>query len=111
MGSEERRPADFLTRLPFRKIAGHLGVNAASSCGFPDQSAKSGVDHRQLRRTDMDKDRVEGGSSAKGAVKGVVRKVTGDAKTQAEGAAEKAAGEVQNAVGGAKDAVRDSLKK
>jgi uncharacterized protein YjbJ (UPF0337 family) len=37
--------------------------------------------------------------------------ITGDAKTQAEGAAEKAVGKVQNAVGGAKDAVRDSLKK
>jgi uncharacterized protein YjbJ (UPF0337 family) len=60
----------------------------------------------------MDKDRVEGAAhQAKGAVKEVVGKVTGDAKTQTEGAAEKAAGKVQNAVGGAKDAVRDSLKK
>ena len=32
-------------------------------------------------------------------------------KTQAEGTAEKAAGKVQNTVGGAKDAVRDTLKK
>jgi uncharacterized protein YjbJ (UPF0337 family) len=37
--------------------------------------------------------------------------VTGDRETQAEGATEKAAGKVQNAVGGAKDAVRESLKK
>jgi uncharacterized protein YjbJ (UPF0337 family) len=60
----------------------------------------------------MDKDRVEGAAHrAKGAIKEVIGKVTGDAKTQAEGAAEKATGKVQNAVGGAKDAVRDSLKK
>jgi uncharacterized protein YjbJ (UPF0337 family) len=60
----------------------------------------------------MDKDRVEGAAhQGKGAVKEAVGKVTGDAKTQAEGAAEKAAGKVQNAIGGAKDAVRDSLKK
>jgi uncharacterized protein YjbJ (UPF0337 family) len=37
--------------------------------------------------------------------------VTGDAKTQAEGATEKAAGKVQNAVGGAKDTIRDAMKK
>jgi uncharacterized protein YjbJ (UPF0337 family) len=48
---------------------------------------------------------------AKGAVKETVGKVTGDAKTQAEGAAEQTAGKVQHAVGGAKDAVRDALKK
>jgi uncharacterized protein YjbJ (UPF0337 family) len=60
----------------------------------------------------MDKDRVEGAAHrVKGAVKEAVGKVTGDGKTQAEGAAEKAAGKVQNAIGGAKDAVRESLKK
>ena len=60
----------------------------------------------------MDKDRVEGAAHrVKGAKKEGVGKVTGDAKTEAEGAAEKAAGKVQNAVGGAKDTVRDSLKK
>jgi uncharacterized protein YjbJ (UPF0337 family) len=60
----------------------------------------------------MDKDRVVGAAhQIKGAVKEAAGKVIGDAKTQAEGAAEKTAGKVQNAVGGAKDAVRDSLKK
>ena len=60
----------------------------------------------------MDKDRVEGaGHQAKGAVKDAVGKVTGDTKMQAEGKTEKAAGKVQNAVGGAKDAVRDTVKK
>ena len=60
----------------------------------------------------MDKDRVEGaGHQAKGAVKDAVGKATGDSKMQAEGKTEKAAGKVQNAVGGAKDAVRDAVKK
>jgi uncharacterized protein YjbJ (UPF0337 family) len=60
----------------------------------------------------MDKDRVAGAAhQAKGAIKETVGKLTGDSKTQAEGAAEKTAGKVQNAVGGARDAVRDALKK
>ena len=60
----------------------------------------------------MDKDRIEGAAHrVKGALKEAVGKVIGDVKTQAEGAAEKTAGKAQNAVGGAKDAIRDSLKK
>jgi uncharacterized protein YjbJ (UPF0337 family) len=60
----------------------------------------------------MDKDRVAGAAhQVKGAVKEAAGKLIGDAKTEAEGVAEKKAGKVQNAVGGAKDAVRDSLKK
>ena len=55
----------------------------------------------------MDKDRSEGlVEKAKGAVKDVVGKVTGDTKLQAEAKTQKAAGTVQNAVGGAKDAIR-----
>jgi len=60
----------------------------------------------------MDKDRIEGAAhQAKGAVKEGIGKLTGDTKTKAEGTAEKAAGKVQTAVGGAKDAVRDAVKK
>jgi uncharacterized protein YjbJ (UPF0337 family) len=60
----------------------------------------------------MDKDRIAGAAhQVKGAVKETVGKLTGDAKTQAEGASEKAAGKVQNIVGGAKDAVRETVKK
>ena len=60
----------------------------------------------------MDKDRIEGaGKQAKGKVKEVWGKVTGDAKTEAEGKAEKAEGRVQNAVGGMKDAARDARDK
>ena len=55
----------------------------------------------------MDKDRIAGiAKQAKGAVKDVAGKITGDTKLQAEGKADKAAGKIQNAVGGAKDAVR-----
>ena len=57
----------------------------------------------------MDKDRIEGAAKqAKGAVKDVAGKVTGDTKMQAEGKADKAEGKVQNTVGGAKDGVRDA---
>lgn len=60
----------------------------------------------------MDKDRVEGaGKQAKGSIKEAFGKVTGDKKTETEGTAEKAAGKVQNAIGGAKDSLRDALKK
>ena len=60
----------------------------------------------------MDKDRGEGVvHKVKGAVREAAGRVTGDTKTEAEGTAEKNAGKVQNAVGGAKDAVRDTLKK
>ena len=55
----------------------------------------------------MDKDRVEGMvDKAKGAIKDVVGKVTGDSKLQAEGKTDKASGTVQNAVGGVKDTLR-----
>jgi uncharacterized protein YjbJ (UPF0337 family) len=55
----------------------------------------------------MDKDRVEGSlEQAKGKVKEVAGKVTGDAKLEGEGKADQVAGKVQNAVGGLKDAVR-----
>jgi uncharacterized protein YjbJ (UPF0337 family) len=55
----------------------------------------------------MDKDRIEGSAQqAKGALKEMAGKVTGDAKLEAEGKADKAAGKVQNAVGGLKDILR-----
>lgn len=55
----------------------------------------------------MDKDRIEGSAQqAKGKIKEVAGKVTGDSKLQGEGKADQAAGKIQNAVGGVKDAVR-----
>ncbi len=60
----------------------------------------------------MDKDRIAGSAKlAKGQIKDAVGKVTGDAKLQADGKADEVAGRIQNAIGGAKDAVRDALKK
>ncbi len=60
----------------------------------------------------VDEDRAAGiGHQVKGSLKEVAGKVTGDTKLQAEGTAEKTAGKVQNTVGGAKDAVRDTVKK
>jgi uncharacterized protein YjbJ (UPF0337 family) len=55
----------------------------------------------------MDKDRVKGSAEqAKGKVKEVAGKATGDAKLESEGKADQVKGKVQNAVGGIKDAVR-----
>jgi len=58
----------------------------------------------------MDKDRIEGSmEQAKGKVKEVAGKVTGDTKTEAEGKAQQGAGKIQNAVGGLKDKAREAL--
>ena len=55
----------------------------------------------------MDKDRVKGAAKqAKGSLKEMAGKVTGDAKLKSEGKADKVAGKVQNAVGGVKDKLR-----
>jgi len=55
----------------------------------------------------VDKDRVEGSwEQAKGKVKEVTGKVTGDSKTEAEGQADQVKGKVKNTVGGVKDAVK-----
>jgi uncharacterized protein YjbJ (UPF0337 family) len=55
----------------------------------------------------MDKDRIEGSAEqAKGKVKELAGKITGDSKTEAEGKADQLKGKVQNAVGGIKDKLR-----
>jgi uncharacterized protein YjbJ (UPF0337 family) len=60
----------------------------------------------------MDKDRIVGSAKEiKGSVKEAVGKATGDAKLRADGRADKLEGKVQNAIGGAKDTMRDALKK
>jgi len=57
----------------------------------------------------MDKDRIEGaGHEAKGKIKEVAGKVTGDKKTEAEGTAEKIGGKVENTVGGIRDKIEES---
>jgi uncharacterized protein YjbJ (UPF0337 family) len=60
----------------------------------------------------MDKDRMGGSAKEiKGSVKETIGKAVGDAKLQSDGRADRLEGKVQNALGGAKDAVRDALKK
>ena len=55
----------------------------------------------------VDKDRVEGSlEQAKGKVKEVVGKVTGDSKTETEGQADQAKGKVKNTIGGIKDTLK-----
>jgi uncharacterized protein YjbJ (UPF0337 family) len=55
----------------------------------------------------MDKDRIKGSAQqAKGAVKEVAGKISGDAKLESEGKADKVAGKVQTAIGGLKDTLR-----
>ena len=55
----------------------------------------------------MDKDRIEGAAEqAKGKVKEVVGKVTGDSKLEGEGKADQVAGKIQNVIGGIKDTLR-----
>ena len=59
------------------------------------------------RLTVVDKDRVEGSAKqAKGKLKEVAGKTTGDKKLESEGWAEKMKGKVQNTLGGIRDAVK-----
>jgi len=58
----------------------------------------------------MNKDRVEGSlEQAKGKVKEVTGKVTGDSKLETEGQADQISGKVKNTVGGFKDSVKEAL--
>ncbi|HEY5166299.1 MAG TPA: CsbD family protein [Pseudolabrys sp.] len=58
----------------------------------------------------MNKDRIQGSlEQAKGKVKEVAGKATGDSKLQAEGKTQQVAGKLQNAVGGFKDAVKEAV--
>ena len=55
----------------------------------------------------VDKDRIKGSAEqAKGKVKEVVGKATGDSKLEGEGKADQLKGKVQDAVGEVKDALR-----
>ena len=55
----------------------------------------------------VDKDRIQGSAQqAKGKVKEVAGKGTGDSKLEGEGQADQLKGKAQNAVGGLKDTLR-----
>src|ERR1035437_2984012 len=58
----------------------------------------------------MNKDRIQGSvAQAKGKVKEVAGKVTGDAKLETKGKTQETAGKIQNAVSGFKDAVKEAV--
>ena len=63
----------------------------------------------------MDREHIRGAADkAKGAIKDVAGKITGDRDMEAEGKLDKAKGDLHNAVGDAKDAARkgaDALRK
>ena len=55
----------------------------------------------------MDKDRIKGSAEqAKGKVKEVAGKASGDSKLEGDGKADQVAGKVQNTVGGIKDTLK-----
>jgi uncharacterized protein YjbJ (UPF0337 family) len=55
----------------------------------------------------MDKDRIKGAANqAKGKLKDLAGKATGDTKTEAEGKADQVKGKAQSTVGGLKDAAK-----
>jgi uncharacterized protein YjbJ (UPF0337 family) len=57
----------------------------------------------------MDKDRIEGSlDQAKGKVKEVAGKVTGDTKLETEGKTDQVKGKVQNTIGGVKDSIKEA---
>ena len=59
----------------------------------------------------MNKERIEGSlDQAKGKVKEVAGKATGDAKLEGEGKADQVKGKVKNAVGGMKDTVKEAVE-
>jgi uncharacterized protein YjbJ (UPF0337 family) len=58
----------------------------------------------------MNKDRIQGSvEQAKGKIKEVAGKATGDTKLENEGKAQKVVGKVQNTIGGMKDAVKEAV--
>jgi uncharacterized protein YjbJ (UPF0337 family) len=55
----------------------------------------------------VDKDRIRGSAEqAKGKMKDVVGKVTGDTKLESQGKADQLKGKVRSAIGGLKDTLR-----
>ena len=58
----------------------------------------------------MNTERIEGSlDQAKGKVKEVAGKVSGDAKLETEGKADQVKGKIKNTVGGMKDAVKEAV--
>ena len=59
----------------------------------------------------MNKDRIQGSvDQAKGKIKEVAGKMTGDAKLETEGKAQQVAGKMRNTIGGIKDSVKEAVE-
>jgi uncharacterized protein YjbJ (UPF0337 family) len=59
----------------------------------------------------MNKERIEGSAEqAKGKIKEVAGKATGDAKLETEGKVDQATGKLKNTAGGLKDAVKEAAE-
>jgi uncharacterized protein YjbJ (UPF0337 family) len=86
----------------------HFHPGALSAWGrrnLPDE--RSFAQDSNKWRLSMDKDRIEGSAEqAKGKIKEVAGKVTGDSKLEGEGKADQVKGKIQNTVGGIKDTLR-----
>ena len=64
--------------------------------------------NNQKNEDPINKDRIQGSiEQAKGKVKEVAGRATGDSKLENEDKAQKVAGKVQNTIGGVKDAVKE----
>ncbi len=60
----------------------------------------------------MNKDRIEGSAEqAKGKIKEVAGKATGDSKLQGEGKADQVKGKNKNTVGGLEDSMKEAVDK
>src|SRR5205085_11153995 len=96
------------TRGSRRQSGGSVGGGRVTEVPPAASSHRRVHNHtRTAQEFSMDKDRVEGAvEQAKGKVKEVAGKVTGDSKLEAEGKADQVAGKIQNAVGGIKDTLR-----
>lgn len=59
----------------------------------------------------MNKERIEGSAEqAKGKIKEVAGKATGDAKLETEGKVDQVTGKIKNTAGGLKDAVKEAVE-
>jgi uncharacterized protein YjbJ (UPF0337 family) len=88
-----------------------IGEPYHRSCGtIVDVRLLSSRSLNQARREQHGQGSIQGSvEQAKGKVKEVVGKVTGDAKLETEGKTEQTAGKIQNSVGGFKDALKDAV--
>lgn len=70
----------------------------------------SSLQNTNKKEDTMNKDRIEGSAEqAKGKIKEVTGKVTGDSKLETEGKADQVAGKIQNTVGGIKDSIKEAV--